>query len=73
MAVWARRERHIMDLWDAGRSIEQIARQLQHPRRSIRDVITNFHDAGEASADRRAMIAFSAALLDALTQARIAA
>ena len=66
-------ETRIMDLWDCGKSIEQIARELRIRRKQAATIIGQYHDHGERTRADRAMIAGSAALLAAMTQARLAA
>lgn len=66
-------ETKIMDLWDQGRSIEQIARHLRIRRKQAATVVGQYHDHGERTRAERAMIAGSAQLLAAMNQARMAA
>lgn len=66
-------ENQIMDLWDQGRSIEQIARSLQITRKRAALIVGTYYDQGERTRAERAMIAGSAKLLAAMNQARMAA
>lgn len=74
------RERRILDLWDAGRSIEAIVRQLGLPLALVRDTVSLFHDgpsaeevtmrAGLPAANARMVAAMLAAQAKAAAQRR---
>ena len=65
-------ERAIMDRWDAGQSIRQIARELGRDYDRVRNLIVYYHGRAEYRNERNAMAACSAALLAAIRQAKMA-
>ena len=65
------RELEIMDRWDAGRSIRQIAKELGRDVEAVRKLVIYYDGAAEQRMNRGAMAASSAALLSALQRARV--
>ena len=66
------KERAIMDRWDAGQSMRQIARELGKDYDRVRNLIVYYHGRAEYRNERNAMAACSAALLSAIQQERAA-
>lgn len=64
------REREIMDRWDAGKTITQIARELGKPVGRVRNLVIYYDGAADHRLHRSATAAGSAALLSALREAR---
>ena len=62
-------ERRIMELWDAGKSIEAIAEELEYGRNFVSTTVSQFDEGAEARLHIRNMREGSAALLAALRRA----
>lgn len=60
----------IMDLWDAGKSKQQIQRELRVPQRRLKSVINYYHADDELRLDNGRIAAGSHALAAAIHQAR---
>jgi len=63
-------EAAIIDLWDAGDSIQQIQRKLNMRGRRVANVVSDYHQADDEARNRRMMARGSTALLDAICQYR---
>lgn len=66
-------EERIMDLWDAGRSMQTIARDLGATLQRVRRVVTYYNGDGELAAQNHAMAAACAQLAAAINRERQAA
>lgn len=64
------RELRIMALWDDGRSVQQIAHQIDVSTKKVTDIVSTYNDPGEHRIHCRHMAAGSAALRAALNNAR---
>lgn len=64
------KEQAIMDRWDAGETISQIARELGKPVERVRNLVIYYDGAADHRTHCGAMAASSAALLSALREAR---
>lgn len=64
------KEQAIMDRWDAGKTIRQIAAELDKPVEKVRNLVIWYDGAAEHRLHCKATKASSAALLQALQEAR---
>lgn len=64
------KEQAIMDRWDAGKTITQIARELDRPVERVRNLVIYYDGAAEHRLHCKATTVGSAALLSALREAR---
>ncbi len=62
-------EQRIMDLWDAGRSIEQITRGTPYCKSTVSNTVSRLTDGGETRLHLAAMQSGSAALAAAIRSA----
>ena len=60
----------VMDLWDSGRSIEQIAQMVGKPRGQVKIIVSTYDGSADRRVHRASMCAGSAALLAAIQQVR---
>ena len=61
-------ETRILALWDAGRPIPAIARELRLSVNAVRKIVTYYHSDHENRDERRAMIALSQRLAAAIAE-----
>lgn len=66
------RELAIMDRWDAGKTISQIARELGKPVARVRNTVAYYDGAADHRTHKGAMVAGSEQLLSAIRQERAA-
>ncbi|WP_298174598.1 hypothetical protein [Novosphingobium sp.] len=66
------KELAIMDRWDAGKSINQIARELGRPVEQVRKLVIYYDGAADQHMSNRATAAASAQLLHAIQRERAA-
>lgn len=67
------KEARIMDLWEQGLSAQRIAPLVGREVKRVVAIIGTYYDDGEATRERKAMIAASTKLARAIRQARPAA
>lgn len=63
-------EQRIMDLWDAGWTIERIGPEVSLPRWRVARTVGVFHADGESREARRRIVSGSALLAAAIREAR---
>lgn len=63
-------ESTIMDAWDDGQSMQDIARDLRMPLRKVRKIVSCYHEKGEGSSVGQMMVEGSAKLAAAVNAAR---